>query len=60
MTDGGAQSIPPPPGWTSVPLGVAYFPAEICRLPKLYVSFFCSMTHLTCGRTLTGGAGEHM
>ncbi|KAI1794410.1 epoxide hydrolase [Ganoderma leucocontextum] len=33
MTDGGAHAMPPPPGWTSVPLGVSYFPAEFCSLP---------------------------
>ncbi|KAI1794397.1 epoxide hydrolase [Ganoderma leucocontextum] len=35
MSDGGAQ-IGRSPGWTSVPLGVSYFPGEIARLPKLW------------------------
>ncbi|KAI1795656.1 epoxide hydrolase [Ganoderma leucocontextum] len=36
MTNGGAPATAPRPGWTSVPLGVSYFPAELVRLPKLW------------------------
>ena len=36
MTNGGAQAQPSRRGWTSVPVGVSYFPAELYRLPKLY------------------------
>ncbi|KAI1794396.1 epoxide hydrolase [Ganoderma leucocontextum] len=35
MSDGGVQ-LGRSPGWTSVPLGVSYFPGEIIRLPKLW------------------------
>ena len=37
MGNGGTQSLITSPGWTSVPLGVSYFPAELIRAPKLYV-----------------------
>ncbi|PIL23394.1 hypothetical protein GSI_14705 [Ganoderma sinense ZZ0214-1] len=37
MSDGGEQ-IGRSPGWTSVPLGVSYFPAEIMRLPKSWAN----------------------
>ena len=36
MSNGG-EEVGRSPGWTSVPLGVSYFPAEIMHLPKLYV-----------------------
>ena len=36
MSNGG-EEIGRSPGWTSVPLGVSYFPAELARLPKLCV-----------------------
>ena len=36
MSDGGAQAVPSRQGWTSVPLGVSYFPGEL-QLPRLYV-----------------------
>ena len=35
--NGGTPSLITSPGWTSVPLGVSYFPAELIRAPKLYV-----------------------
>ena len=39
MTNGGAPATAPRAPWTSVPLGVAYFPGELTRFPKMYV--FC-------------------
>ncbi|PIL23387.1 hypothetical protein GSI_14698 [Ganoderma sinense ZZ0214-1] len=36
MGNGGSQSLATWPGWTSVPLGASYFPAELIRLPKLW------------------------
>ncbi|KAI1794408.1 epoxide hydrolase [Ganoderma leucocontextum] len=36
MANGGARATTPRPGWTSVPLGVSYFPGELVRLPKLW------------------------
>ena len=38
MTNGGEFSTTPRPAWTSVPLGVSYFPGELVRTPKLYAS----------------------
>ncbi|EJF59504.1 epoxide hydrolase [Dichomitus squalens LYAD-421 SS1] len=36
MSNGGAQSIGTHAGWTSVPLGVSYFPAELAQFPKYW------------------------
>ena len=49
MSEGGAQPLPLLGGWTSVPVGVSYFPAEIVHFPKLYV--FNRST--SAGRVLT-------
>ena len=38
MTNGGTHPQPARGDWTSVPLGVSYFPGELVRLPKLYVA----------------------
>ncbi|PIL23393.1 hypothetical protein GSI_14704 [Ganoderma sinense ZZ0214-1] len=35
MSNGGSQQISKSPGWTSVPLGVSYFPGEM-QLPRLW------------------------
>ena len=35
MLDGGARELALG-GWTSVPVGVSYFPAEIMHFPRLY------------------------
>ncbi|TBU22050.1 epoxide hydrolase [Dichomitus squalens] len=36
MSDGGTQEIATSAGWTSVPLGVSYFPAEPAQFPKYW------------------------
>ena len=45
MSDGGALDFPRLGAWTSVPLGVSYFPGEIVHFPKLYAfeSCVCAM-----------------